>query len=89
MSLLRKLDTRFGDSTLWQFIKFNLVSFSITLLQLALANLLPLIFDGVTAKLPPILRPVFRPDTLFEGLSPYVPEKSGKKRHYTDIGSTE
>ena len=61
MSLLRKLDTRFGDSTLWQFIKFNLVSFSITLLQLALANLLPLIFDGVTAKLPPI-----------EGPSPYV-----------------
>ena len=60
MSLLRKLDTRFGDSTLWEFIKFNLVSFSITLLQLALANLLPLIFDGVTAKLPPILRPVFR-----------------------------
>ena len=72
MSLLRKLDTRFGDSTLWQFIKFNLVSFSISLLQLALANLLPLIFDGVTAKLPPILRPVFRPDTLFEGPSPYV-----------------
>ena len=64
MSLLRKLDTRFGDSTLWQFIKFNLVSFSISLLQLALANLLPLIFDGVTAKLPP--------DTLFEGPSPYV-----------------
>ena len=69
---MRKLDTRFGDSTLWQFIKFNLVSFSISLLQLALANLLPLIFDGVTAKLPPILRPVFRPDTLFEGPSPYV-----------------
>ena len=72
MSLLRKLDTRFGDSTLWQFIKFNLVSFSITLLQLALANLLPLIFDGVAAKLPPVLRPVFRPDILFEGPSPYV-----------------
>ena len=72
MSLLRKLDTRFGDSTLWQFIKFNLVSFSITLLQLALANLLPLIFDAVTAKLPPVMRPVFRPDTLFERPSPYV-----------------
>ena len=72
MSLLRKLDTRFGDSTLWQFIKFNLVSFSITLLQLGLANLLPLIFDRVTAKLPPVLRPVFRPETLFEGPSPYV-----------------
>jgi putative flippase GtrA len=72
VSLLKKIDRRFGDSTLWQFVKFNLVSFSITLLQLALANLLPLIFDGVTAKLPPILRPVFRPDTLFEGPSPYV-----------------
>ena len=72
MYLLRKLDTRFGDNTLWQFLKFNLVSFSITLLQLALANLLPLIFDGITAKLPPILRPVFRPDTLFEGPSPSV-----------------
>ncbi len=69
---MRKLDTRFGDNTLWQFIKFNLVSFSITLLQLALANLLPLLFDGVRAKLPPVLRPVFRPETLFEGPSPYV-----------------
>ena len=72
MSFLKKIDTRFGDSTLWQFVKFNLVSFSITLLQLALANLLPLIFDAVTAKLPPVMRPVFRPDTLFERPSPYV-----------------
>ncbi len=72
MSLLKKIDTRFGDSTIWQFVKFNLVSFSITLLQLALANLLPLIFDGVTAKLPPVIRPVFQPDTLFNGPSPYV-----------------
>ena len=72
VSLLKKIDRRFGDSTLWQFVKFNLVSFSITLLQLGLANLLPLIFDGVTAKLPPVLRPFFRPETLFEGPSPYV-----------------
>ena len=72
MSLLKKIDTRFGDNTIWQFVKFNLVSFSITLLQLALANLLPLIFDGVTAKLPPVIRPVFQPDTLFNGPSPYV-----------------
>ena len=49
-----------------------MVSFSITLLQLALANLLPLIFDGVTDKLPSVLRPVFRPDIFFEGPSPYV-----------------
>ena len=61
ISFLKKIDTRFGDSALWQFVKFNLVSFSITL-----------IFDGVTAKLPPVLRPVFRPEALFEGHSPYV-----------------
>ena len=72
MFLLRKFDAQFGDSTLWQFIKFNLVSFSITVLQLALANLLPLIFDSVSAKLPPFLSPVFRPETLFEGPSLYV-----------------
>ena len=72
VSLLKKIDKRFGDSTIWQFVKFNLVSFSITLLQLALANLLPMIFDGVTVKLPPIIRPVFQPDTLFNGPSPYV-----------------
>ena len=72
MSLLKKIDDRFGDSIIWQFVKFNLVSFSITLLQLALANLLPLIFDGVTVKLPPVLRPVFQPATLFNGPSLYV-----------------
>ena len=72
MNLWKKIDNRFGDSTLWQFVKFNLVSFSITLLQLALANLLPLIIDSVTAVLPPLLRPVFQPETLFEGPSQYV-----------------
>ena len=72
MNLWKKIDNRFGDSTLWQFVKFNLVSFSITLLQLALANLLPLIFDSVTTVLPPLLRPVFQPETLFEGPSRYV-----------------
>jgi len=72
MSLLKKLDARFGDRALWQYVKFNLVSFSITLLQLLLANLLPLLFDGVTAPLPPLLRPVFRPEALFDGPSRYV-----------------
>ncbi len=72
MSLLNRIDDRLGDSTLWQFVKFNLVSFSITLLQLALANLLPLIFDSVTTVLPPFLRPVFQAETLFAGSSPYV-----------------
>ena len=59
MSLLKKIDTRFGDSTIWQFVKFNLVSFSITLLQLALANLLPLIFDGVRCCNLGIRAPIF------------------------------
>ena len=72
MSWLKKLDARYADRALWQFIKFNLVSTSITLVQLLLANLLPLLFDGVTAKLPPLLRPVFDPGVLFEGPSRYV-----------------
>ena len=72
MNLWKKIDNRFGDSTLWQFVKFNLVSFSITLLQLALANLLPLIFDSVTAFLPPVVRPVFQSETLVEGPYKYV-----------------
>ncbi|MCR5137732.1 MAG: hypothetical protein K6C12_11720 [Oscillospiraceae bacterium] len=72
MELFRKLDARYGDHALWQFVKFNLVSFSITLLQLFLANVLPLVFDGVTEPLPAFLRPVFNPDTLFDGPSRYV-----------------
>ena len=72
MRLWKRLDERYGDRALWQFIKFNLVSLSITLLQLLLANLLPLLFDGVTAKLPTLLRPVFDPERLFEGESIYV-----------------
>lgn len=72
MRLWERLDARFGDNALWQLIKFNLVSTSITLVQLALANLLPLLFDGVKVPLPVFLRGIFNPDTLFEGPSPYV-----------------
>ena len=72
MGFIKKLDKRYENSTLWQFIKFNIVSLSITLVQLLLANLLPLLFDGLTAKLPMFLRPVFDPAVLFEGPSPYV-----------------
>ncbi len=57
---------------LWQFIKFNLASLLITAIQLLLANLLPLVFDGLSAPLPPFLRPIFDPDFLFEGPSRYV-----------------
>ena len=72
MGSLKGFDTRHRDNTLWQLVKFNLVSLSITVLQLLLANLLPFLFDGVTGKLPPLLRPVFDPAVLFEGPSPYV-----------------
>ena len=70
ISFLKKVDTRFGDSALWQFVKFNLVSFSITLLQLALANLLPLIFDGVTANCPRLYDRHFNRTRFLTGLPP-------------------
>ena len=72
MGSLKGFDTRHRDNTLWQLVKFNLVSMSITVLQLLLANLLPFLFDDVTGKLPLFLRPVFDPAVLFEGPSPYV-----------------
>ncbi len=74
MGLWKRLDTRYGDRALWQFLKFNLVSLSITAVQLLLANLLPLLFDHVAAPLPELLRPVFVPEHLFDGPSPYVVE---------------
>jgi putative flippase GtrA len=69
---LKKLDERYKDSAFWQFVKFNIVSLSISLLQLILANILPVFFDGVTDVLPSFLRPVFDPETLFDGPSGYV-----------------
>ena len=70
--MFRKLDEKFGNNSLWQLVKFNLVSLSITIVQLLLANLLPLVFDNVTTKLPVFLRGIFDPDFLFEGESKYV-----------------
>ena len=72
MDPLKKLDARFENSGLWQFIKFNLVSLSISLVQLILANLLPIFFDRMTAPLPPFLRQIFNPAVLFDGPSKYV-----------------
>ncbi len=72
MGIVRKLDTRYGDNAIWQFVKFNLVSTSVTAVQLALANLLPFLFDGVTKPLPVFLQKIFDPAVLFDGPSPYV-----------------
>ena len=72
MSIISKLDEKYQKSAIWQFLKFNLVSFSVSVLQILLANLLPLIFDSVTAKLPPFLQIVFDSKTLFPDGSKYV-----------------
>ena len=72
MSILSKLDERYGSSSLWQFVKFNIVGYSISLMQLILANTMPLLFDSITTGLPVFLQPIFDPKTLFEGESRYV-----------------
>jgi len=71
----KRLDERLSAGkgrTLWQFVKFNLVSLTVTILQLLLANLLPLAFDRVVSPLPPLLRGIFRADALFPDGSKYV-----------------
>ncbi len=55
-----------GTKTLWQFIKFCLVSGIVTIIQLALAYLLPFLFDGLTATLPAFLAAIFKPDVIFD-----------------------
>ena len=65
-------NTSAGSGGLWQFIKFNLVSTLVTAVQLLLANLLPMVFDGLRTPLPVFLRGVFDPETLFQGPSAYV-----------------
>ena len=52
--------------TLWQILKFLVVSGLVTIIQLVLANVLPLIFDGVTATLPGFLQGIFSPNTIFD-----------------------
>ena len=71
-NFLKSFDDKHANSAVWQFIKFNMVSMSITLVQLLLANALPLFFDSLTVKLPVFLRGIFNPEVLFEGPSKYV-----------------
>ena len=75
MNAWKRLDERLSAGrgrTLWQFVKFNLVSLTVTVVQLALANLLPLVFDGVKAPVPPPLRGIFSAEALFPKGSKYV-----------------
>ncbi len=48
-----------NKQSLKEFIKFNIVSFSVTLLQLLLANLLPYLFDDCLIKIPTFLNKIF------------------------------
>lgn len=50
--------------TLWQFVKFLVVSGLVTIIQLALAALLPLVCDQIHTLLPEFLRGIFTP-TMF------------------------
>ena len=55
-----------GFKTVWQIIKFLVVSGGVSIIQLVLANLLPLIFDSFTQTLPGFLQSVFVPDSIFD-----------------------
>lgn len=64
--------------TLWQIVKFLVVSGFVTIIQLVLANVLPLIFDGVTATLPSFLQGIFAPNTIFDATTAEGLEQIGK-----------
>ncbi|MGN1421183.1 MAG: hypothetical protein ACI4XC_06700 [Eubacterium sp.] len=64
--------------TLWQLVKFLVVSGLVTIIQLVLANVLPLIFDGVTATLPAFLQGIFQPDFIFDASTPKGQEQIAK-----------
>ena len=52
--------------TLWQLVKFLVVSGLVTIIQRVLANVLPLIFDSVKATLPMFLQGIFDPNVIFD-----------------------
>lgn len=64
--------------TLWQIVKFLVVSGLVTIIQLVLANVLPLIFDGVTTTLPSFLQGIFAPNTIFDATTAEGLEQIGK-----------
>ena len=69
---LKKLEKKYEDNALWQFLKFNLVGSSVSVLQLILANILPLFFDSFNVKLPVFLRGIFSTATLSNLNDKYV-----------------
>ena len=64
--------------TLWRLVKFLVVSGLVTIIQLVLANVLPLIFDGVTATPPVFLQGIFDPNVIFDASTKEGIEQVGK-----------
>ncbi len=64
--------------TLWQIVKFVVVSLLVTIIQLVLANVLPLIFDNMMATLPTWLQGIFNPEFIFDATTEKGMEQIGK-----------
>ena len=80
----------------WQFIKFAVVSGLVTIIQLVLANVLPLVFDGVHTEIPTFLRGIFAPNTIFDASVFDIPindwletAKQFMNETFTKVNSTE
>ena len=64
--------------TIWQLVKFLVVSGLVTIIQLVLANVLPFVFDRVTTPIPGFLQGIFSPNTIFDATSAKGIEQVGK-----------
>lgn len=64
--------------TIWQLVKFLVVSGLVTIIQLVLANVLPFIFDSVTTTLPTFLQGIFAPNVIFDATTPEGKEQIAK-----------
>lgn len=64
--------------TVWQLVKFLVVSGLVTIIQLVLANVLPFIFDRVTTTLPAFLQGIFDPNVIFDASKAEGVEQIGK-----------
>ncbi|HPY99932.1 MAG TPA: hypothetical protein PLS28_00500 [Clostridiales bacterium] len=62
----QKKEKKGAVKTIWQVVKFALVSGIVSIIQIVLAYLLPFIFDGITATLPGFLAAIFNPDVIFD-----------------------
>ena len=69
-----------GIKALWQLIKFMVVSGLVTIIQLVLANVLPLIFDKPAFKvgLPGFLQGIFAPNVVFDATTAEGIKQIGK-----------